>query len=590
MTHDLPQHILTATKNSVTVTQYADDLAIWGVNGLKNTAPQNAKRVLRTKLQTALNAVQTYMTYNGFTLSAEKTQLIHFKRNKELFTPTLKVGDTQLAPLPQAKFLGVLFSENLNWAPHIHQLIRKASKALNLIKVVSNQSWGRDPKTLLHLAQALVRSRLQHGQECFFTGTKLHSLTSIDTRSIKIALGLPVSCSNAAAYAEAKIIPLEDNRRLANAKLIARAFSTPNSSQVSVLSDKTRDAYKSLSTVKNLQTITRHTQPLYKDIEIPGTVAQKVPPTLPPWLTHSPQVIIPKYNHNKTDSPQALKSEVLEYLHKHHSSDLQVFTDGSLLEDGAVGAGVAIPKLSTAYSYQIPKNLSIFSAELAAIAAALVSLQGLPPKPEKIIIGVDSQAALQAIATQNNTTRPDLIHSIHSLCHELLLRGHSLTLIWIPSHIGIRGNEMADAAAREGALATPRAVALDVPPSAQEIGTQLKKVAHKIWKERNSTFLLKKHYPCFDPASGDHMTPGPLSSLIRRLRTNSWRSRHLNLKCCCAAPLSPEHILLQCPTYATQCSELRAAKPASYFHLLSDPTSIVKVAKLLYKIPCAVSF
>ena len=91
----------------------------------------------------------------------------------------------------------------------------ESSKNLNLIKLISYQPWGQDPKMLIHLALSLVRSILSYGQEVYFSASKslLKRLESLDCKAFKIALGTPVRTSNQKVYTETNIQPLEDFRK-----------------------------------------------------------------------------------------------------------------------------------------------------------------------------------------------------------------------------------------------------------------------------------------------------------------------------------------------------------------------------------------
>ena len=98
----------------------------------------------------------------------------------------------------------------LNWRLHIKELINKARKRLNFLKIVSTQSWCQDTKTLFHLSISLVRSKLIYGQEVYFStsNTLLKKLQSIDGKAIKLAIGVPVHTNANKSYAEAGMISL----------------------------------------------------------------------------------------------------------------------------------------------------------------------------------------------------------------------------------------------------------------------------------------------------------------------------------------------------------------------------------------------
>ena len=63
----------------------------------------------------------------------------------------------------ETKFLGLIFDQKLSFLPHLKALKTRCLKALDIIKVVSNQEWGADKYVLLKLYRSLVRSKLDYG-------------------------------------------------------------------------------------------------------------------------------------------------------------------------------------------------------------------------------------------------------------------------------------------------------------------------------------------------------------------------------------------------------------------------------------------
>ena len=102
------------------------------------------------------------MKDNGFELSQEKTCLMLFNNGEnQKSLPQIEL-DGQLL---NYKLLYVYIATKLNWRLHIENLINKARKRLNFLKIISTQSWSQDTKTLLHLSISLVRSKLIYGQD-----------------------------------------------------------------------------------------------------------------------------------------------------------------------------------------------------------------------------------------------------------------------------------------------------------------------------------------------------------------------------------------------------------------------------------------
>ena len=66
---------------------------------------------------------------------------------------------------------------------------------------------------------------------------------------------------------------------------------------------------------------------------------------------------------------------------------------------------------------------------------------------KKATIFTDSQAALQAL--KKKEASEDVIIESRNLIHDLIEKDGEITICWSPGHVGIKGNEMADKAAKK---------------------------------------------------------------------------------------------------------------------------------------------
>jgi ribonuclease HI len=131
---------------------------------------------------------------------------------------------------------------------------------------------------------------------------------------------------------------------------------------------------------------------------------------------------------------------------------VKIYTDGSKLDDVA-GAGLVVRETTdTGEEYttqQATQYLgpwaTVFQAEVTAIEmAGEVALAMQVNKP--VVICSDSQAAIQAIGNPLIKSK-GVLSANRSL--QALGRKTRVTLRWIRAHVNHRGNELADAAAKE---------------------------------------------------------------------------------------------------------------------------------------------
>ena len=132
--------------------------------------------------------------------------------------------------------------------------------------------------------------------------------------------------------------------------------------------------------------------------------------------------------------------------HPYTQSGVVWYTDGSKNENG-VGVGAWKQGSSTELVYTLDSHASVFQAEVRAIAeCAAVQLTrnnwGCP-----ISICSDSRVALMAFSCTSIYSK-EVLHCIDILT--ALAHNQAVTFIWVPEHVGIRGNEKADSLAGRG--------------------------------------------------------------------------------------------------------------------------------------------
>ena len=135
----------------------------------------------------------------------------------------------------------------------------------------------------------------------------------------------------------------------------------------------------------------------------------------PPCLLERAHVEVDMEGLKKDQNPLVLAVTARLYLEEKYQHHLKIFTDGSVMEDGAAGAAFVIPEFNNlTHSYSLPA-VSVFTAELLAISMALQLTSAIPVTPFAIVICSDSKAALTSIKSGSQNAREDLVREIRQL-------------------------------------------------------------------------------------------------------------------------------------------------------------------------------
>ena len=589
---------------------YADDLTLWQESRYnKINTPRQSKEV-REKFQFNVDLITRYMENNGFLLSPEKTQFVVFKglkrsiRIHELF---ITVQGKRVDPSKTAKYLGVVFDDCLNFKSHIETQVKKVKQLWPLLKTLKCTPGCSSTVSLLHVARALVRSRLTYGQEAYFTASPndLRKLQNAETAVLRFILGLARGSPPSLVYREAGWLPLPEQRNLNCAQYLIRAKSTNNSTdeELNVAfdnnnSDSSQKVFlkKPYMKIKALS-FYNYTENLLKEANIDPDQIKKTPiPIVPIWTEITPTIDHSYCNESKSKHIHYVSTVAREKMESKYANSLQIFTDGSKLDDGSVGCSFCIPKLNITKRFKLNSNISIMSAELFAIYMALAFVADCPRIFFKVVIFSDSKSALQAIENLSKN-RLDLILEIYHLNSLIYSKGTELDLVWIPSHCNISGNDQADVAAKEAARGNGHVNSYDIGYTRSELCARLKAAAWKTWANRLKSESENRSWPYHLCTSYDApmFLDVHLQSLFHRLRVRVPRFHFCQIPCACGSNLSFDHIF-QCLQlrllFVKTCENLRRQKLQFNAHNVSWPIngswSVAETfVKELYAVPIA---
>ncbi|KAH7947816.1 hypothetical protein HPB52_016001 [Rhipicephalus sanguineus] len=247
----------------------------------------------------------------------------------------------------------------------------------------------------------------------------------------------------------------------------------------------------------------------------------------------------------------ALQQAAASKLQEQLEGRLQVFTYGSVMPDGTAAAACVIPSKAISRQCRLPFPASSTAAELAGLHLA-ADAEDIPAVP--IAVLCDGKAALQTLA---NHRRAGLTGNLlETKFRVLTASGASVSFHWLPSHVGIAGDEEADR------LSTPaRHHLLAGPPQELLAGPPQEAPRHNPPGPEGGQQAGTKASPIDGPTRRE-----PASLL--RLRTGCvWTAARRYLKGRCASPACSrcgdpetlEHLLCTCPGLAKERSTVTTA-------------------------------
>lgn len=176
------------------------------------------------------------------------------------------------------------------------------------------------------------------------------------------------------------------------------------------------------------------------------TVSPIVPlSNVPPWLLGELEVDMHLLEFKKQSSID--RSQVSRYLGEKYSMFIKIYTDASKTDDNRVGAAFIIPEINVMLNKRVNDKLSVFTGEMLAILLALEWVEN--SKTRKVLIGSDSSSALNSFKNMQLDARQDIMLEIAQTVYRIKRVGVIVKFIWIPAHIGVDGNELADKNAKK---------------------------------------------------------------------------------------------------------------------------------------------
>lgn len=427
--------------------QFADDIAVYTVNRDRN--------LNKEKLEQAVNTIGERLSRIGLSLEPKKTVLVEYsKYGKWDRSVAIEINGTTVNNEREAKFLGIWLDNRLNFHKQVREVKGRVNKANSLMTYLNKKSKGMEVNTAMMMYKSLVRSITDYGNFLYYPreGCQRIKLERAQFLGLRTALGYRNSTPNNVVIAESKVRLIRDR-----AALLARNFL----SKTLVYGEE--ELINSVEELSRAENYARYRQPgINKSILIEAWARVK-------WIrrkvgdrrkyeifdneyeviTEKPEVNLDIGEYRKTKGSD--DNQLLERIQDKYSLEDNariIYTDGSKKKKGiATGASIVIEEQEIAYNISMAKECSIFTAEAFAIKAALeIIYRERNHNIKDIAILSDARSVLQALTNnQINVYQNRYITEIKKIHYKLKKElDKRIIYIWIPAHVGIKGNELAD--------------------------------------------------------------------------------------------------------------------------------------------------
>ncbi|XP_072144402.1 uncharacterized protein [Dermacentor andersoni] len=506
---------------------------------------------MRRGLQAALDSVAGFLRAIGLQLSSTKSEaiMVHPRAAARRHTGRVLIDGVSLSWEPTVTYLGLTIDHRLTWVASVKRLRAASLRVERAVSRLLARWQGCPPSFAVSVYGAMVRSRVFYALPlCDVRDSLWRAVDRDHRRVLRVCHGLPRMLRLAETLGETGAWPPSLTADLRALDHIERHSRAPGTGPILSL---LRDLPSSRGG-KMMQ--------LFENIVADPPAP---PPAWPPPSLSMPLDVcleLPGIRSKHRTPLCPILQEAAARIQGDLAGRAHLYTDGSVLEDGSAAAACIAPSLGIENQCRLPCRASSTTAELVGIHLAADVLEQSPHISRAAIL-TDSRPALQQLLLEERA--PLLAHRVACRLHALQQRGFDLRLQWVPSHVGVTGNEAVDKLARRAhdpnTQVTKRVSAFDTalvkirrelalrhPDGRVARGRPPPHLPEAGFTRRERAFLLALRTGSVWPAERRHRLQGALSPLCRD----------------CGATETLEHLLCECPTLSNACVALAKVYPA----------------------------
>ena len=572
---------------SVSLGGYADDVKLQLKKPvIVKSLNTNCKSVLET--QTAIDIFTKRSRDQGLILNIPKTYADYIgSAIPRDCLPTFTSNEKEIPwayDIEDKRYLGVYFDRNLTFQDHVDMVEKKVAHDIGLLKMMAGASDGTSTLTMLKFYIMCIRPKIEFGIVCMLgmDSSALNKLEVIQNNCLRMILGVRRDVPIPILHIETGCLPIRERRDLLTLRFFGKLrMNHENHPLLDIFYSsgymQDEHLYPDTNYCKQLAKLCKGFSAFKEEIafedfsddpllHIPTFIPKRAPS--PPWQDNDDITIEILSNPKAKNLLSPEEKEDLAMLHNNFINDflqspdsLAVFTDGSIDDDKNAGYGIYITDGRDSLEEscgRLASHCGTVTVELKAIEKALSLI-----KSERylsfrnILIFSDSQGALAQIGQTNPSENIRIYYHIMDLISMIQDTGAHITFRYVPSHVGVEGNEIADSLAKKGAELQEPTDSID------NTFSYFKCECNKYINSQYDTLIRNTASDSTSLARYLHINPNlsmPIlnaGSRMEQLIINNLRSHSLN-KCThycpdipictyCSEPFDAVHYLFECP-------------------------------------------
>ena len=431
------------TSTSITNSLFADDVSILTTAKTLETA--------QDILQSSVDVVYEWAEEYKMELST-KSELTFFSMSSDdtSVVPSVKIGNSPIKFEASPRLLGVHLDRTLCFAKHVDVIRKKVGKKCRMVGAVANTKWGWKKKELVRLYNTQVRPVFDYGApswQPWISDSNVGRLEASNNKALRMITGQSRDTHIPSLQAESGICSygtiIKRNTLIAKEKALRCPENHP--SRVAAEGGTKQRLKVRYGFRKKAEVLSECLPPEAEKREM-FDMERVIP-----WESGNDLLITAaeKGSSKKATSDNVLRGRTLDTI-RETNADVVIYTDGSCDAGIRKGGSAAVitrgdpesPEIITTRMKRGKEITCSYEEEVEAMKLALAWMENEATPNSKILICTDSNSLCDALTNPSEIELEKLYHALAALQVDLQIR-------WVPAHVNIPGNELADQAAKQ---------------------------------------------------------------------------------------------------------------------------------------------